>query len=73
MALDVEKSSLEDEEDQIVDPLVYSSDEDDLHGDCNDDACVGVVMCYPQLWIIIIGSVLVFFIQSYKVEIRNVR
>ena len=45
MALDVEQSSLEDEEDQIVDPLDYSSDEDDLHEDCDDDACVGVVRC----------------------------
>ena len=45
LALDVEHSSLEDEEDQIVDPLDYSSDEDDLHEDCDDDACVGVVRC----------------------------
>ena len=44
-ALDVEHSSLEDEEDQIVDPLDYSSDEDDLHEDCDDDACVGGVRC----------------------------
>ena len=41
MALDVEQISLEDEEDQIVDPLDYSGDEDDLH----DDVCVGVVRC----------------------------
>ena len=45
LALDIEQGSLEDEEDQIVDPLDYSSDEDDLHEDCNDDACVGVVRC----------------------------
>ena len=43
MALDVEQSSLEDEEDQIVDPLDYSSDEDDLHDNCDDEAFVGVV------------------------------
>ena len=45
LALDVEQSSLEDEEDQIVDPLDYSSDEDDLHEDYDDDACVSVVRC----------------------------
>ena len=45
MTLDVERSSLEDKEDHIVDPLDYSSDEDDLHEDCDDDACVGVVRC----------------------------
>ena len=45
LALDVEQSSLEDEEDQIVDPLDYSGDEDDLHEDCDDKACVGVVRC----------------------------
>ena len=45
MTLDVEQSSLEDEEDQIVDPLDYSGDEDDLHEDCDDDVCVGVVRC----------------------------
>ena len=45
LALDFEHSSLEDEEDQIVDPLDYSGDEDDLHEDCDDDACVGVVRC----------------------------
>ena len=45
MALDVEQSTLEDEEDQIVDPLDYSGDEDDLHEDCGDDVCVGVVRC----------------------------
>ena len=43
LALDVEHSSLEVEEDQIVDPLDYSGDEGDLHEDCDDDACVGVV------------------------------
>ena len=45
MALDIEHSNLEDEEDQIVDLLDYSGDEDDLHEDCDDDACVGVVRC----------------------------
>ena len=45
LALDVEQSSLEDEEDQIVDPLDYSGDEDDLHEDCDDETCVGVVRC----------------------------
>ena len=45
MALDVERSSLEDEEDQIVDPLDYFGDEDDLHEDCDNDVCVGVVKC----------------------------
>ena len=45
LALDVEQSNLEDEEDQTVDPLDYSSDEDNLHEDCDDDACVGVVRC----------------------------
>ena len=45
MALDVEQSSLEDEEDQIVDPLDYSCNEDDLHEDCDDEVCVGVVRC----------------------------
>ena len=45
MALDVEHSSLEDEEDQIVDPLDYSGDEDDLHYNCDAEACVGVVRC----------------------------
>ena len=45
LALDVEQSSLEDEEDQTVDPLYYSSDEDDLHEDCDDYACVGVIRC----------------------------
>ena len=33
LALDVEQSSLENEEDQIVDPLNYFGDEDDLHED----------------------------------------
>ena len=37
LAFDVEHSSLEDEEDQIVDPLDYFGDEDDLHEDCDDD------------------------------------
>ena len=41
LALDVKHSSLENEEDQIIDPLDYSSDEDDLH----EDAYVGVVRC----------------------------
>ena len=45
MALDVEQSSLEDEEDQIIDRLDYFGDEDDLHEDCDDEACVGVVRC----------------------------
>ena len=45
LTLDVEHSNLEDEEDQIVDPLDYSGDEDDLHEDCDDDVCVGVVRC----------------------------
>ena len=45
MALDVEQSSLKDEKDQIVDPLDYSGDEDDLHEDCDNEACVGVVRC----------------------------
>ena len=45
LTLDFEQSSLEDEEDQIVDHLGYSSDEDDLHEDCDDKACVGVVRC----------------------------
>ena len=45
LALDVEHSSLEAEEGQIVDPLDYSGDEDDLHEDYDEDACVGVVRC----------------------------
>ena len=45
LALDVEQSSLEDEKDQIVDPLDYSGDEDDLQEDCDNEACVGVVRC----------------------------
>ena len=45
LALDVEQSCLEDEKDQIVDPLDYSGDEDDLHEDCDNEACVGVVRC----------------------------
>ena len=40
MALDVEQSSLEDDEDQIVDPLDYSGDED-----YDYEMCVGVVRC----------------------------
>ena len=44
LALDVEQSSLEDE-DQIVDPLDYSGDEDDLHDNFDVEACVGVVRC----------------------------
>ena len=36
---------MEDEEDQIVDLLDYSSDEDDFHEDCDDEVCVGVVRC----------------------------
>ena len=43
LVLDVEQNSLEDEEDQIIHPLVYSSNEDDLHEDCDDEECVGVV------------------------------
>ena len=43
LALDVEQSILENEEDQIVDPLDYSGDEDDLHESCDEDACVSVV------------------------------
>ena len=45
VALNVEQSSLEDKEDQIVNPLYYFGDEDDLHEDCDDDVCVGVVGC----------------------------
>ena len=45
LALDVEQSSLEDEEDQTVDPLYYSGEENDLHEDYDDDVCVGVVRC----------------------------
>ena len=41
LALDVEQSILENEEDQIIDPLDYSGDEDDLHENCDEDACVG--------------------------------
>ena len=43
LVLDVEQSSLEDEEGQIVNPLDYSGDCDDVHEDCDDEACVGVV------------------------------
>ena len=45
MALDVEQSSLENEEDQILDPLDYLGDEDALHEDCDDNACISVVRC----------------------------
>ena len=45
LALDVEQSILENEEDQIIDPLDYSGDEDGLHENCDEDACVGVVRC----------------------------
>ena len=45
LTLDVEQNSLEDEEYQIVDHLDYSGDEYDLHEDCDDEACVGVVRC----------------------------
>ena len=45
LALDVEQSILENKEDQIIDPLDYSGDEGDLHEDCDEDACVGVVQC----------------------------
>ena len=34
---------MENEEDQIIDPLDYSGDEDDLHENCDEDVCVGVV------------------------------
>ena len=50
LALDVEQSILENEEDQIIDPLDYSGDEDDLHESCDEDACVmWFEVCYPQL------------------------
>ena len=45
LALDVEQRILENEGDQIIDPLDYSGDEDDLLEDCDEDACVGVVRC----------------------------
>ena len=45
LTLDVEQSILENEEDQIIYPLDYSGDEDDLHENCDEDACVGVVRC----------------------------
>ena len=45
LTLDVEHSSLKDEEDQIDYPLDYSGNDDDLHEDCDDNACVGVVRC----------------------------
>ena len=43
LALDVEHSILENEEDQIIDHLDYSGDEDGPHENCDEDACVGVV------------------------------
>ena len=36
---------MENQEDQIIDPLDFSGDEDDLHEDYDEDACVGVVRC----------------------------
>ena len=45
LALDVEQSILGNEEDQIIDPLDYSGDEDGPHENCDEDACVGVVRC----------------------------
>ena len=45
LALDIEQSILENEEDQIIDPLDYFGDEDDLYENCDEDACVGVVRC----------------------------
>ena len=39
LTFDVEHNSLEDEEDQIVNPLDYSSDEGDLHDNCDAEAC----------------------------------
>ena len=45
LTLDVEQSILENEEDQIIYHLDYSGDEDDLHENCDEDACVGVVRC----------------------------
>ena len=42
LALDVKQSILENEEDQIIDPLDYSGDEDDLHENYAD-VYVGVV------------------------------
>ena len=45
LALDVEHSILGNEEDQIIDPLDYSGDEDGPHENCDEDACVGVVRC----------------------------
>ena len=51
LTLDVEHSSLEDEEDQIIDHLDYFGDEDDLHADCDDDACFGVVRCVLSITI----------------------
>ena len=45
LTLDVEQSSLEDDEDQIIDPLDYFGDEDDLREYFDDDAFVCVVRC----------------------------
>ena len=45
LALDVEQSILENEEDQIIDPIDYSGDEDDLHENCDEDACWCGSMC----------------------------
>ena len=73
MALDVEPSILENEEDQIIDPLDYSVDEDDLQEDCDEDECVGVVRCVLSTtvdndhW-----KRTSIFTQSYRVEIMNV-
>ena len=48
LALDVKQSSLEDE-DQIIDPLDYSDDEDDLHVVMLKHVLVWLDLCYPQL------------------------
>ena len=45
LTLGVEQSSLDDEENQIFNPLDYFGDKYDLHEDCDDEACVGVVRC----------------------------
>ena len=64
---------MEDEEDQIVDHLDYSSDEDDLHEDCDDDVYVGVVRCVLSTTVdndnMKHTSI---FHTTYRVEIRNV-
>ena len=50
LTLDVKHNSLEDEEDQIVDPLDYSSNEDDLHQDLMlKNVLMWLDVCYPQL------------------------